>query len=671
MVLKASTKGGLVFGLGTDAVPSNTLRLVSFEGTEAVSRPYRFDLELISTKADIDSEALIEKPAFLRVKRGLPSKRLFELRIHGALSSFRLCDRQPDRQSNLFFCTAVLVPRFWKLSLSHQNRVFLDKSVLEIVEEVLKENGFEGKDYEFKTVGTYPKREYVVQYAESDLDFVSRLLEHDGLFYIFKQEDDHEKVVFSDDPTAYLPIEIEDTLPYRAGPGPAPVLGPETWFLPEIVPSFSATRSLIPKKVVLRDYNYRTPTTELKVEQEIVPKGFGTVYEYGPNVKTQGEGKSLAKVRAEEWKCREVVYRGASTGRAFGAGSIFKLSEHYRDDFNRKYVLTEVCHHGKQIVSLGGPAPIVAEYRNEFACIPSDQVFRPERQTPKPRMAGATTAWVDDSCDSEYAELDEMGRYHVRLPLDLSGRDKATASHPVRMAQPYAGPDYGIHNPLHKNAEVLLTHVNGDPDRPIIASAVPNPDTASPVVDKNQVQCRWIDPATNEIMFDMTKDAEIVYIHAQKDWHILVENDKAQKIGHDEEAEVVHDRTRKVGNDEKIRIDKNLTESVGVDMSLTVEANMSEDIHKNRQETVGENKTVAIKKDLTETISGEHSHTVVKGLVINAKTINEVAKDEIVLNTGKATIVMKKNGDITIDGKEITITGSGNITMKAKKILEN
>ncbi|MCK5195997.1 MAG: type VI secretion system tip protein VgrG, partial [Desulfobulbaceae bacterium] len=214
---------------------------------------------------------------------------------------------------------------------------------------------------------------------------------------------------------------------------------------------------------------------------------------YGEHFRTPEEGQELARIRAEELLCHEKLFHGESTIPFLRPGYLFELQNHYRDSFNQQYLTIELGHEGSQVGYLlagiqEGLAKVEGQpyYRNSFVTIPSDVQYRHPKTTEKPSFNGTINARIDAEGTGEYAELDDQGRYKVRLPFDLSGRNDGRASHWLRMAQPYAGTGHGMHFPLHKGTEVLLTFVEGDPDRPIIASAIPNPETASPVTAANQ-----------------------------------------------------------------------------------------------------------------------------------------------------------------------------------------
>jgi len=466
----------------------DTFRVIRFHGEEEISQPFRFEIELVSDNADIDADEMLQWPALLTLERD--GKRRM---IHGVLAEF---EQQHETSLDLHFYRAVLVPRLWLLSMSQQNQIYQDKSVPEIVEEELKGSKDKGpaglaaanlttKDFELRLTRKYQKREYVVQYRESDLNFISRLMEHEGIFYFFEHDDEKEKIIITDDNIHFSAIAGETTIPYHSPSGM--VIAEE-----ESIRALSCRHRRMPKKLILKDYNYRTPHVPLQGEADVDGKGHGLISEYGNHFKTPEEGVALAKIRAEEIRCRQAVFRGEGDCSIFLPGHRYTLEGHFRKDFNREYVITGVEHDGTQPVAgvsgLGNNEGDHLTYRNTFTTIASDVPFRPERKTPKPRMYGIMNAHVDAALLKDRAEIDNQGRYKVIMPFDLSGSGEGKASRFVRMAQPYGGGSHGMHFPLHKDVEVIWTCIDGDPDRPIIVGTVPNPLNPSVVTADNSTK---------------------------------------------------------------------------------------------------------------------------------------------------------------------------------------
>ena len=482
------------FQFHSDAVPDGTFGVAGLEAREQLSRPYQVEILLLtkSKPESIKLEDLITSKVHLAVKHSIPlkdgAKGTKTTKIHGILSSFELVDRM-DEQTRY---RAVLVPRFWKLSLTQRSHVFQDMELADILKEVLtdkKSHNFVAGDFSIKLSGKYPKREFVVQYNESDFDFLNRWMEYEGVFYFFEQTEEGDKIVFADAASGYpRPVGTVPYLPPGAGHG----LGEaKDGWVRETVSEFRCRFHKTPTKVTLKDYNYRTPSVPVSAEAAVeASKGEGTIYEYGEHFKTASEGEAIAKIRAEAIKCREKVFEGKSDVKTFRPGLTFTLADHFHPEFNAEYVITHVAHRVQVDPGPAGSTGSAATYQNEFGCIRSNLVFRPERVTEWPAIFGFMNATIDAGGSGEYAEVDDGGRYKVKLPFDLSDKKDGKASRFVRMAQPYAGAGMGMHFPLHKGTEVLLSFIDGDPDRPIIASAVPNPETSGPVSGKNATQCK-------------------------------------------------------------------------------------------------------------------------------------------------------------------------------------
>lgn len=483
----------VIFTFTSKAAPEQ-FKVWKFSGREEISRPYRFDIDLTADDPDLDLENLLYAPATLTIEKGDAVRK-----VQGIVAECRLLDELPHRQ---YHYQVVLRPRLWLLSLNLQNQIYMGLSVPEIVQQEIEGHtakgstkpafaGLAGDDYEMLLTRKYPgkatdngektamvvspAREYAVQYNESDLAFISRLMEHEGLFYFFRHEEEREKLIISDNNVHFPAIQGDGAVAYR--PASAQARSGD-----EAVLSFAGATRRIPRKVILKDYNYRKPGIELKVEADVDTQAHGLVYCYGDHFKTNEEGKVLAAIRAEELICAKRRFSGTSDVIRLLPGHRFKLEEHFRKNFRTEYLLTRLQHTGRQ--PLEGMEE-KAFYGNDFGCIPAEVAYRPPRRTPKPRIHGLMTARVDGALDDERAQIDGEGRYKLTMPFDLSDPDAGKASRYVRKAQPYGGCDMGMHFPLLKGTEVVCSFVNGDPDRPIIAGAVPNPEEQSVVTSQN------------------------------------------------------------------------------------------------------------------------------------------------------------------------------------------
>jgi len=459
------------------AFSEETFNVVDFVGVEGLSLPYEFTIRLISEQEDLDLEAAMAQRACFTI-RGRDG----DVPFNGILSAFE----QLHQAHGMTFYRAVLAPKLWKLRLTRRQQVFLDMDVPEIIETALKDGGLTTDEFSLRTMERYPKREYVCQYGESHFDFVCRWMEHYGLYYFFTQNEQGEKLVVTDTRLAHYAREGFPGLVY------APPSGLEPSDADNLVHEFSARHRRVPREVLLKDYNYRRPSLDLAAGAPVAPEGEGLYYSYGDHFQTPEDGQALAKVRAQEILAGRTVFTGHSRAPFLSPGFTYNLKRHFREHFNAEYLVTEVRHQGSQTRYLTAGLGLAGAFReetlhysNQFKAIAADVQFRPERRVPRPRLHGCVNGFVDASGSGEYAELDHEGRYKIRLPFDLAGHSGGKASHWIRLAQPYAGPGYGFHCPLHKDCEVLVTFIDGHPDRPIIAGAAPNPQNSSPVTEGN------------------------------------------------------------------------------------------------------------------------------------------------------------------------------------------
>ncbi len=667
MALLSSTLKGRVLKFHSGAVDPRTLFVVSVTGQESISGPYCFRIELVSRRADLDLDQILESPAYLAIKQGVQlsgseNRGIRTLRIHGILSSFE----EAEKGFDWVIYRAVLVPRLWRLSLNTRNRVFLNRSVPEIVEQVLREAGFGKEDFDlYSHLGSrgYPMREYTVQYQESDLNFLSRLLEHEGISYYFTQEEEaeegFEKIVFTDQMAGFGKMAGDSTLRYRpAGVGVADAAFLD-WFDQEAVSKLRCRSHLVQQEVVLHDRNYRKPGVNLKVRAEVEPKGFGAYYEYGAHYKDPEEGATLAKIRAQEIQCRRKLWEMESSWRAARAGFLFDLTDHFRPDFNREYLVTEVRHWAEQTIKLAGPSAPEAVYRNSIVAVPSRPddpdakwEFRPSRHAHRPRVAGSLYAEVDATGEGEYAELDDQGRLRAKLGFDLEEREAGNASRPIRTAQPYVGPDYGMHFPIHKKAEVLVTCVNGDPDRPVISAGLHNPASPDHVVGKNQTQGILKSAGNNALLFEDQKDEERVFLHAQRDLGIRTRNDQLEFVGNEQHRTVESDLLERVKNDRHVTVERDLFQKVKGNRHLTVETNQAT--------SVGGQKSLYVETDDVREVGGNQIECIGGDSYRKAGGIVLEADSGITLKCGDSYVVINPSG-VTVKGATIALDGSATL----------
>jgi type VI secretion system secreted protein VgrG len=506
---------------------SDTFQVLRFEGTEGISEPFKFKLQLLSEDPDIDFSKVVNETATFTMMRGDE-----EVPINGIVTDFSLHGRTED----YVVYRATLRPRLHRLSLSYGSRIFQEKKVEDILRTVLKEAGFSPNDFRFALQASYTPREYCVQYEETDLSFISRLMEFEGMYYFFEHEGGQDTLVITDKKSEHEKIPAPASLRYHEGAGG--MVGSDK----ETVRQLVCEEQMVTGKVQLRDYNYRGPKT-MTAESGTPSDGTGERYEYGDShFRDTSRGNRLADVRKEEIEARKRVVTGESDSMGFRSGFLFTLEKHYRKSLNADYLITQIEHRGSQRAGLdvdalqpqpdGEPEP---EYRNHFTCIPATVQYRPPRETPKPEVPGVLTAKIE-SAGGDYAYIDDQGRYHAkmhfdRLEGDRSSRSEGSRSLPIRMKQAYSGSDYGIHFPNHADTEMIVAFENGDIDRPIALGTAPNPSNASPVVSDNKSQNIIRSNAGNEVLVeDQEDETEIRLTTADEHVASMLDKDEDQGI---------------------------------------------------------------------------------------------------------------------------------------------
>lgn len=447
-------------------VDTSQVEVREIHGREAISQLFAFDL-LVVCPADLELavDDVLGSSCAIVFERGRADAR----RVSGMIAE--IVDRQ-ESESEWRSYRLHIVPRAWRSTLVSTQEVYLDTTVPDLILKKLALVGLD--DAEMRVRGTYPMRELVVQYKETDQAFISRLAEHLGVCFFFEHGDDGDKLVFSDDNSGFRPIALQagelGAVPFRTRGDQIDIF------------EFETRARAFPARYAEQDYNYRTPTVDLTgIYDE--PTGFGGGnIEYGAHYRAPDEGTNFARLRAEEQVVKNRYSVGKSDVAELYPGGTFRMNGHPKLD-GQELLVVEVEHHAIQPTKLhsGKSEPYVNRFRSVDASLP----YRPPRITKRPRVSGVLTALVEPDPSGQVAEsavIDEEGRYTVLFyfdAADVAGRAKH--SRPVRMVQAHSGPNYGIHFPLKPGIEVLIVFMDGDPDRPMIIGSVPNPITPTPV----------------------------------------------------------------------------------------------------------------------------------------------------------------------------------------------
>ncbi|WP_437627260.1 type VI secretion system Vgr family protein [Sorangium sp. So ce1151] len=466
--------------ISSGALPVST-RVIGFRGVEAISRPYQIEIFLLLQGEEaeaLDLSDTVGAKASLVLdwpKDGLPP-----FVLSGILATAGVVHEMDGRS----LLRAVLVPKLWLLGLSKHSRIFTRQALPDVIKAVLEENGIGPDEYEMR-LGSYEVEEHICQYRESDLDFISRWMEREGIFYFVEHTLDGDKIVFcdamtyEDDPIG-APVRYHPQIGYDVSAGMS-------------LRTFTSQHTTLPASIKLKDYDYARPNLNISGSARVSPNGAGEVSLYGERFFSPAAGDRLARLRAEEMRARQVLYRGTGTRLHLRPGYTFELDDHPRAAFNAKHLTIEAHHYGNQLAGATGyrellDLPHEEAYFVELTAIPAKTQMRAECRTSWPRIYGYENGTVDGPADSEYAQIDDFGRYNVKFKFDESNLKGGKGSTFVRMMQPHGGGIEGFHFPLRRGTEVVLSFLGGDPDRPVISGVVPNALTPSPITSGNHTK---------------------------------------------------------------------------------------------------------------------------------------------------------------------------------------
>jgi type VI secretion system secreted protein VgrG len=642
----------------TTPLVDDTLVLQNFTGQEGISQLFNFQLVLVSEKAPIKLESIVGQNITISLTLNDGRKRYF----NGFVSEFA----QSDQDSQLTYYQAEMVPWLWFLRHTSDSRMFQNRTTPEILTQVFQDFGFH--DFRFALHGAYERHEVVTQYRETEFNFISRLMEHEGIFYFFEHEQGKHTLILADNPAAHPVLPATPTVSYKPGDGPEAGA--------DVVTRLALKREWHPGKYTMTDYNFTIPSANLEIKVASAVEVAGNrkyeLYEHPGDYRKRAQGEALARIRMQEIESISQVVDGTSTCRAIAAGHRFTLAGHTRQDLNRAYVVTKVQH--EMQVGTGGRET----YANDFMAIPDSVPFRPLRSTPQPVVRGPESGVVVGP-KGEEIYVDEYGRVKVQFQWDRKGKRDENSSAWIRVAQPWAGNQWGTLFIPRIGDEVLIEFVHGDLGRPYVIGSLYNGEDRPPyalpagqTITTIKSHSSKGSSGSNELRFEDKTNSEEIYLHAQKNWRTVVENDESETIGSNKTLQVGGNRTETVG--------KAMTLTVGATCELTVGAAMRESVASDRQLDVGGTLSETIGRDLGLTVGNDGRLAFGRNLVLDIgntitmeaqKTVTISAADELTLECGQAAIILKKNGDISISGKEISIKASGDLVLKGQKIVEN
>ncbi len=675
-LVKGRTFNFLVSGTSLD------LQVVELTIEEQLSSAYRADL-ILACEEVVTLDSVVGQDGLLTIT-GENGDRL----VHGMISRFS----QTGRRGRFVLYAAQLVPRMWLMSQKQDSRIFQNQSSSAIIGEILKDDQIPADRAVMRLQETYPAKEFSVQYQETDLAFLSRILESDGIWYFFEQAEHKHMLVMADSRSAYQPVSGDSALAFKQSEGMVPV--------EEVVYQLAMSKTIGPGKVSQTDFNYNNPSLPLMTAQGVKKNQALEIYMYPGGYADPDAGQHLAQVRLQEVQSMQESGGGSSTCARLAPGFTFTVKGHPTASFNRDYLVVAVKHWGQQPQALEETgAPGALTYHNEFTVIPAETTFRPSRRAAKPVIQGPQTAVVM-GLEGEEIYTDDQGRVKVRFHWDRGEAKDEKSSCWIRVSQFWAGEGWGAMFLPRKGQEVIVSFLDGDPDRPIITGRVYNGANPTPhALPDHKTKSTILSQSTdggggaNELSFEDAKGHEEVFLHAQKDLTMAVENDRRQAIGHDEWLSVDNDRTKMVAANETTRIGGSKSETVvqastenvglakvlnvGIDYSVdvgavhtvTVGGAMNTAVGLAQAEQVGLSKMIVVGQDMNTSVHKDHTLDVSGAAVTNvSKTYQIVAGDSFEVVCGQASFKLEKDGTVTLSGTTFNLDASKSVKLTGETV---
>jgi len=641
----------------------DVLLLESFKGNESISGLFHFELILLSDRHDIKAQELIGQQVTFSLKDNEASRRYF----HGYVVEF---NQQLQADSHLRRYSAVVVPWLWFLQRRSNCRIFQHKTLLEIIETVFKDLGF--NDFEMRINETYQKRNYCVQYGETDFAFVSRLMEEEGIHYYFEHQRGKHTLILADSVAAYKPC---SEIGFEVQTGS---------LKQDHISHWNHRYRYCSGQWAQNDYNFEKPRTNLNTQvstllDAVFAQKKYEQYDYPGRYNATSDGEKLTLTRMQTEEVSHEIIEGDSNCHPLMTGSTFKVKKHAdKSEVGRSYVITTIAHEASEPSYIhdnksGGNTKSGthddklkrSNYRNTFTGIPDSTVFRPPITHPKRTIHSTQTAVVVGPKNEEIY-TDEYGRIKVQFHWDRVGENNEMSSCWVRVAQNWAGNKWGAIYIPRIGQEVLITFLEGDPDRPLITGGVYNADQMPPYnLPANKTQSGFRSRSSkgasaanfNEMRFEDRKGSEHIFVHAEKDHDIQVRNDRREHIFNDRHKTVEKDQYEITKRDHHTVIGKDRLEEVQNSSYLRIAQDYVQKIGQNVMRIVNGGEIHRVKGSRTRDVMGSEGINI--KLSRSVKVGNELFhKGPNLVYQGEKEITIKgPGGFIKIDASGVTIVG--------------
>jgi type VI secretion system secreted protein VgrG len=634
--------------LGADAL---ILKSVSIH--EQMGRMFQMDVDLTADDSDINFDDLIGQNATIR----LDVPKSSDPRYFNGYVSRLVQTRQQDGFAQYH---ATLVPWLWFLTRTADCRIFQQMAIPDIVQQVFKDHGF--TDFKNSLSATYSKLENCVQYRETDFNFVSRLMEHAGIYYFFEHDNGKHTMVLCDSISAHSPYAGFDTIEFHPAGQPGTELGDVIdWVLQKEVQT---------GLYALKDFDFTAPKKDLQAKSNISRSCAASdfeIYDYPGDYTQASDGTNYSQVRIQELQANYETARGRASARGVATGCTFTLSvvnDDLRSDQDREYLVIGADYRIDIGEVQSGAHSAADEFSCSFTAMSKDEVFRAARVTPKPLIQGPQTAIVVGQSGEEIY-TDQYGRVKVQFHWDRYSKADENSSCWVRVSQLWAGKGWGAMQIPRVGQEVIVEFLEGDPDRPIITGRVYNGASMPPYTlpaektkSTNKTNSSKGGQGFNEIRFEDKKGSEQVFIHGEHNLDIRVKNDGFENIGNDRHLVVAQDRYEHVENNRHETVDNDHKESIGNDRNLNIVGKEAK--------AVGGSQSLTVTGDVIEAFKGNHSEQVTSDYYLKADNIVIEGMTNVTIKVGQSYIAIESGGISIGTSGTIDTSDSGGLTLSTQ-----
>ena len=633
-------------------------------GSEELGRLFEYHLDLLGADPEIPFEKILGQNLTVSIELPRGGVRYF----NGFVSRFR----QVGHVGRHPWYQATLRPWLWFLTRTADCRIHQNETVPDIVKGVFRRFGF--TDFEESLNESYRTLEYCVQYRETSFNFVSRLLEQEGIYYYFKHENGKHTLVLADSYGAHQPAPGYETLPFhqRTEAG-APEDAVHEWVI---------SREVQPGAFALVDYNFQKPKEDLHT-RSLVPRDHAgadfEVYDFPGEYAEYGEGQRCARVRIEELQAQHERLQGTTYARGLAAGALMELASHPRADQNREYLIVSTSHEiaGPEYESGSGGQQGQTAFICRFTAAESRQPYRPPRLTRKPVVQGPQTAVVVGK-EGEEIWTDKYGRVKVRFHWDRDREKKGEDSTCwIRVGQGWGGKRWGSLQTPRVGTEVIVEFLEGDPDRPLITGQVYNDSCLPPYDPSAHATVTALKTNSskgaggfNELRFEDKKGEEQVFLHGEKNLDVRIKNDRFETVGRDRHLVVGNDKREHVENERHEAVDSHHYEKIGGDRHLKVGGKQAVGIDKSLSVTVG--------GDVAEVFKAAHGHQVGGDYYVRASNIVIEGVGNVTVKVGGSYIAIEAGGikigtpgQVIVDaGATAQVKGAAKATLETPGVAE-